>query len=117
MYPCTCRKWIKTSISLTAVMGLTWITGVLVFDESLIPFAYVFTVFVAFQVTIEHISHSDNSIQTTKAIVYDYSCRPLFYFPSTYLQGVAIFFFFVVVSKQVSHYILSISVTVAVVLL
>lgn len=32
------------------VMGLTWITGVLVFDEALIPFAYLFTLFVALQV-------------------------------------------------------------------
>lgn len=32
------------------VMGLTWITGVLVFDEARIPFAYLFTIFVALQV-------------------------------------------------------------------
>lgn len=31
-------------------MGLTWITGVLFFDSSLIPFAYIFTIFAAFQV-------------------------------------------------------------------
>ena len=32
-------------------MGLTWITGVLVFHEALIPVAYIFTIFVAFEVT------------------------------------------------------------------
>ena len=45
------RKWIKTAASLTSVMGLTWITGVLVFHEALIPVAYIFTIFVAFEVT------------------------------------------------------------------
>ena len=47
-----CRKWIKTAASLMSVMGLTWITGVLVFHEALIPVAYIFTIFVAFEVTI-----------------------------------------------------------------
>ena len=46
------RKWIKTAASLMSVMGLTWVTGVLVFHEALIPVAYIFTIFVAFEVTI-----------------------------------------------------------------
>lgn len=45
------RKWIKTAASLTSVMGLTWITGVIVFHKALIPVAYIFTIFVAFEVT------------------------------------------------------------------
>ena len=45
------RKWLKTGISLTVVMGLTWISGVAVFHEALLPFAYIFTICVAFQVT------------------------------------------------------------------
>ena len=40
-----------------SVMGLTWITGVLVFHEALIPVAYIFTIFVAFEVTIVAYRH------------------------------------------------------------
>ena len=40
----------KVSISLTVVMGFTWIIGVLVIEvEELFPLAYIFTIFVAFQ--------------------------------------------------------------------
>ena len=40
----------KASISLTVVMGITWIIGFLVIEvEVLFAFAYIFTVFVAFQ--------------------------------------------------------------------
>ena len=40
----------KASISLTVVMGITWIIGVLVIEvEELFPLAYIFTIFVAFQ--------------------------------------------------------------------
>lgn len=31
-------------------MGITWVVGILFFDNDLLPFAYIFTVFVAFQV-------------------------------------------------------------------
>ena len=38
------------SISLTVVMGITWIIGVLVIEvEELCPLAFIFTIFVAFQ--------------------------------------------------------------------
>ena len=40
----------KASISLVIVMGITWIMGVLVFTDDLLPVAYIFTIFVAFQV-------------------------------------------------------------------
>ena len=44
------RHWLKVSISLTVVMGITWIIGVLVIEvEELFPLAYIFTIFVAFQ--------------------------------------------------------------------
>ena len=44
------RYWLKSSVSLVTVMGLTWITGVLVFElPALLPLAYIFTIFVAFQ--------------------------------------------------------------------
>lgn len=33
------------------VMGLTWIVGVAFFNGDLLPFAYIFTILVAFQVT------------------------------------------------------------------
>ena len=40
----------KTSISLTVVMGITWIIGVLVVEvEELFALAFIFTIFVAFQ--------------------------------------------------------------------
>ena len=45
-----CRHWIKASISLTVVMGITWIIGFLVIEvEELFALAYIFTIFVAFQ--------------------------------------------------------------------
>ena len=40
----------KASISLTVVMGITWIIGVLVIEvEELFALAFIFTIFVAFQ--------------------------------------------------------------------
>ena len=44
------RHWLKTSIALLFIMGITWIIGVLVFHEALLFVAYIFTIFVAFQV-------------------------------------------------------------------
>ena len=44
------RHWIKSSISLTVVMGITWIIGFLVIEvEELFTIAYIFTICVAFQ--------------------------------------------------------------------
>ena len=44
------RSWLKASISLTVVMGITWIIGVLVIEvEELFALAFIFTIFVAFQ--------------------------------------------------------------------
>ena len=44
------RNWSKASISLTVVMGITWIIGVLVIEvEELFALAFIFTIFVAFQ--------------------------------------------------------------------
>ena len=44
------RHWLKATISLTVVMGITWIIGVLVIEiEELFALAFVFTIFVAFQ--------------------------------------------------------------------
>ena len=40
----------KVSISLTVVMGITWIIGILVIEvEGLFAVAFIFTIFVAFQ--------------------------------------------------------------------
>lgn len=44
------RMWLKTSISLVVVMGLTWMIGILFFNNDLVVFAYVITIFIAFQV-------------------------------------------------------------------
>ena len=44
------RNWLKASIFLTVVTGITWIIGVLVIEvEELFALAYIFTIFVAFQ--------------------------------------------------------------------
>ena len=44
------QSWLKTSISLTVIMGITWIFGVLIIlDRSLLAFVYVYTILVAFQ--------------------------------------------------------------------
>ena len=44
------RHWLKAVVSLTVVMGITWIIGLLVIKvEELCPLAYIFTIFVAFQ--------------------------------------------------------------------
>ena len=44
------RHWLKASISLLVVMGITWLMGVLVLNvNALLPVAYIFTILVAFQ--------------------------------------------------------------------
>ena len=45
-----CRQWIKSAVTLTVIMGLTWIIGVLIFHRSLVSLAYIFTIAIAFQV-------------------------------------------------------------------
>ena len=43
-------NWLKTSLSLVVIMGLTWILGVLIVEvEELLPLAYIYTIMVAFQ--------------------------------------------------------------------
>ena len=43
-------NWLKALLSLTVIMGLTWIFGVLIVEvEELIPLAYIYTILVAFQ--------------------------------------------------------------------
>ena len=51
---CACRHWLKSSISLLVIMGITWIIGVLAFTQALLAVAYIFTIFVAFQVSSAH---------------------------------------------------------------
>ena len=44
------RHWLKAAVSLTVVMGLTWIIGILIIEvEELCALAFIFTIFVAFQ--------------------------------------------------------------------
>ncbi|XP_064406828.1 uncharacterized protein LOC135351685 isoform X5 [Halichondria panicea] len=44
------KYWLKSSVSLVTIMGLTWIIGLLVFEvPALFPLAYIFTIFIAFQ--------------------------------------------------------------------
>jgi hypothetical protein len=51
-------------------MGLTWITGVLVFDDVLIPFAYLFTIFVALQVLFKKIVKNNSTRCAKKILIY-----------------------------------------------
>ena len=46
------RHWLKVSISLLVVMGISWIIGVLTFHEALLFVSYIFTIVVAFQVHV-----------------------------------------------------------------
>ena len=42
--------WLKSSVSLVVVLGLTWITGVAVVEvEALYPLVYIYTIMAAFQ--------------------------------------------------------------------
>jgi len=50
-------NWLKTSISLMVVMGITWVIGVLVFHQALLFVAYIFTIATAFQVRFSKTSH------------------------------------------------------------
>ena len=43
------RVWLKTSISLTIVMGIGWVANVLFFTDKLLFIAYIMTVFIAGQ--------------------------------------------------------------------
>ena len=45
----SCRHWLKTAISLTLVLGITWLVGLLVFRQELLFVAYVVTIFIAGQ--------------------------------------------------------------------
>ena len=43
-------NWLKSSVLLVVVLGLTWITGVVVAEvEALYPLAYIYTIVAAFQ--------------------------------------------------------------------
>ena len=44
------KNWLKALLSLTVIMGVTWIFGVLIVEvQALIPLAYIYTILVAFQ--------------------------------------------------------------------
>ncbi len=46
------KNWFKAALSLTVIMGLTWIFGLFIIQEpSLLPFVYVYSILVAFQGT------------------------------------------------------------------
>ena len=45
----TYRHWLKVSVSLTLVMGITWVAGLLVFRKELVTLAYIMTIFIAGQ--------------------------------------------------------------------
>ena len=80
----------KASVSLVVVMGITWVMGVLVFTSHLLPLAYIFTIFVAFQVSPPPLSLSLSHTML------------LFSFDLPSFQGLIIFIVLVVFSKQVS---------------
>ena len=47
---CPHRHWLKVSVSLLVVMGISWIIGVITFHKALLFVSYIFTIVVAFQV-------------------------------------------------------------------
>lgn len=50
-YVFVCSDWLRVAVSLSTIMGITWISGIVIFHSSLVALAYVFTIFVAFQVS------------------------------------------------------------------
>ena len=42
-------RWIRAAFSLVVVMALTWISGILIFDDKLKVFAYIYPVLIGFQ--------------------------------------------------------------------
>ena len=44
-----CRHWIQVAISLTVVMGIAWLAGLLAFRRELLPIVYIITIFIAAQ--------------------------------------------------------------------
>ena len=43
-------SWLRSALSLTVIMGLTWILGILIVEvQELVVFAYIYTIMVAFQ--------------------------------------------------------------------
>ena len=77
------RHWLKVSVSLLVVMGISWIIGVITFHEALLFVSYIFTIVVAFQVRTINM-HSCNS-----------------WIKIFLIQGAMMFIMFVVLSKQV----------------
>jgi hypothetical protein len=43
------KHWLKVSVSLLVVMGISWIIGVITFHKALLFVSYIFTIVVAFQ--------------------------------------------------------------------
>ena len=41
--------WLKSSVPLVVVLGLTWITGVVVVEVEALPLSYLYTIMAVFQ--------------------------------------------------------------------
>ncbi len=79
------RHWLKATVTLTIVMGFTWLIGVVLFDGNLLFLAFIYTICIAFQVIFTCMCGCSN-------------CKNACLF---LMQGVIIFIVLVPLSKQV----------------
>ena len=68
----TYRHWLKVSVSLTLVMGITWLIGLLVFRKESVTLAYIMTVFIAGQGILLFIILVPLSKQVCSQVRYTY---------------------------------------------
>ena len=74
------RYWLKSSISLTIVMGIGWLANVLFFSDKLLFIAYIMTVFIAGQGIIIFILYVPLSKHVSLIIITSgYKCHTCYY--------------------------------------
>ena len=74
---CFLRYWLRTSITLSLVMGINWLVGLLAFIEELTVIAYIGTIFVAAQGSVLFIVLVSLSKQVCKGQYYSFSSSKL----------------------------------------
>lgn len=96
MYTLLCRKLFKAFIIILPLLGVTWVIGLLAVNEDTVAFATVFVILNSLQVIHGIVCYtlfiSDRSVLNVHSRMHALI---------SFLQGTAIFFFFVVRSDQV----------------
>ena len=82
------RQWIKTSISLTIVMGIGWLANVLFFSDKLLFIAYIMSVFIAGQGIIIFILYVPLSKHVSLIIVTSENKYHTYYYKHTGKRGI-----------------------------